>query len=172
MTESIPNFRRLSNKLLTSGQPAREQFSLVRDEGCCLVVNLAMPNSDGFLPDEGEIVEGLGMRYVAIAIAWDAPQLDDARQLFEVLQTHRDHRVLVHCAMNMRVSALMFIYRTQCEGVDEAVALRDLHAIWTPNETWQKFMDDVKNDMHDVRTSMDVVRERDCSAKESRQSGA
>jgi protein tyrosine phosphatase (PTP) superfamily phosphohydrolase (DUF442 family) len=149
----IINFRRLSDNLLTSGQPTREQFSLVRDLGCQVVINLAMPNSEGFLLDELELVEGLGMHYVAIPIVWDAPQLDDARQLFETLQTHSEDRVLIHCAKNMRVSALMFLYRTLFQHEEEATALLDLHAIWAPNETWQAYLDEVRRHYDNLSTT-------------------
>ena len=142
----VLNFRRLSDNLLTSGQPTRDQFSFVRDLDCSLVVNLAMPDSEGFLPDEREVVESLGMKYVALPIFWDSPQLDDARQLFDVLQSHSQDRVLVHCAKNMRVSALMFVYQTQFLKIDEATALCDLHAIWTPNAVWQSYIAELRRD--------------------------
>lgn len=142
----ILNFRRLSDRILTAGQPTREQFSSIRDAGCALVVNLAMPESDGFLPDEREIVESSGIRYVAIPIVWDAPQIEDAQQLFGLLQEFRTHRVFVHCAKNMRVSALMWVYCALFDGINEDTARCTMHEIWTPNEIWQKYIDDVRAD--------------------------
>jgi hypothetical protein len=43
--------------------------------------------------------------------------------------------------MNMRVSAFMYLYRTLREHVDPRAALADLHRLWTPNPTWQRFLD-------------------------------
>ena len=49
-------------------------------------------------------------------------------------------RVFVHCSANMRVSAFTFLYQVLCERVGVAEAARDLYAIWTPNEVWDRFI--------------------------------
>jgi hypothetical protein len=51
-------------------------------------------------------------------------------------------KVFVHCALNMRVSAFMYLYRTVREGVNPDAAERDLHRLWEPNGTWQRFLSD------------------------------
>jgi hypothetical protein len=60
---------------------------------------------------------------------------------FKVMERNRDYKTLVHCAMNMRVSAFVYLYRVLRQGVDASVARADLHRIWQPNPTWQAFMD-------------------------------
>lgn len=53
-----------------------------------------------------------------------------------------DRKRFVHCAANMRVSA--FVYRHRCfTGVPQATAEAALRQIWTPNETWQRFIQSV-----------------------------
>jgi len=51
--------------------------------------------------------------------------------------------VFVHCAANMRVSAFMYLYRLIHERLSDEQAKSDLHRIWTPNDTWQAFIQQV-----------------------------
>jgi hypothetical protein len=58
-----------------------------------------------------------------------------------VLDENRERKVLVHCALNMRVSCFVFLYRVLRLGVEPEVAWADVLAIWQPNEVWQRFVD-------------------------------
>lgn len=139
----IPNFVPISPHLGTAGQPTPEQFDIINHAGYQLVVNLATPDSSGLLPNERELVKARGMEYVAIPIVWDAPQLSDADAFFALMQANRERRVFVHCAMNRRVSAMVYLWRVLEEQVAPDVAARDMELIWTPNPTWRAFMDAV-----------------------------
>jgi hypothetical protein len=61
--EGILNYRYISDKLATSGQPNAEQFKLIRGSGYQTVINLAPSNSSNSLANEREIVTNLGMEY-------------------------------------------------------------------------------------------------------------
>jgi protein tyrosine phosphatase (PTP) superfamily phosphohydrolase (DUF442 family) len=137
----IRNFLPFTDRVGTAGQPTAEQFAAVRAAGYDLVINLAMPNSTSALPDEREVVTGLGMDYVHIPVAWEAPSVEDARRFFQTMDAAAGRKVFVHCAMNMRVSAFMYLYRTLREGADPDKAAADLHRLWTPNPVWQQFID-------------------------------
>jgi NAD+ diphosphatase len=137
----IRNFMPLGERFGTAGQPAAEQFGLVKREGFAHVVNLALPTSTGALPDEAEIVTALGLRYTHLPVLFESPQLEDLQRFFEVLDERPDEKVFVHCAMNMRVSAFMFLYRVIRQGVPRAEAEPALHRIWTPDAVWQDFID-------------------------------
>jgi protein tyrosine phosphatase (PTP) superfamily phosphohydrolase (DUF442 family) len=139
--QTIRNFLPLTDRVGTAGQPTAEQFTAIRDAGYEVVINLAMPNSTYALPDEREVVTGHGMRYVHIPVAWESPSVDDARRFFEAMDAAAGRKVFVHCAMNMRVSAFMYLYRTLRDGADPEAAAADLHRLWTPNPTWQQFLD-------------------------------
>ncbi len=79
------------------------------------------------------------MAYYPIPVVWDHPTTGDFEQFQAVLARHADQSILVHCAMNMRVSAFVYVHRRLC-GVADEVAIADLHAIWYPNDTWQQFI--------------------------------
>ncbi len=137
---AIHNFLKLSETIATAGQPTEAQLAAIKVAGYRVVVNLALPSSTNALPNEQALVEAQGMAYIPIPVLWEEPTLADIQRFFSVMQAYAEQPVFVHCAMNMRVSAFMYLYRRLCDGVDEAVAKRDLHAIWRPNDRWQAFM--------------------------------
>lgn len=144
MTEplaTIRSFWPISNTLATAGQPTAEQFAAIASAGYDLMINLALPTSDHALPDEQAIVTRLGMDYVAIPVVWEEPTLADLTEFFQAMDTHAGRRIFVHCAANMRVSAFVYLYRRLRLGLDEAIALADLHALWHPTPRWQQFID-------------------------------
>ncbi|GAP97931.1 protein tyrosine phosphatase family protein [Leptolyngbya sp. NIES-2104] len=141
--ESIQNFIQIHDRLATAGQPMIEQFKAIRDAGYTVVINLAVPSSEGAIANEREIVESLGMQYFHIPVIWDNPTIDDFNQFADVMQTHADQSIFVHCAKNMRVSAFVYLYRRSHEKISEEAARADLNRIWQPNPIWRLFMETV-----------------------------
>jgi uncharacterized protein (TIGR01244 family) len=139
----IHNFLKLSDTVATAGQPTADEISALCVAGYRVVINLALPNSTNALPNEQALVEAQGMTYIHIPVVWEEPTLADVQQFFSAMQAHRKTPVFVHCAMNMRVSAFMYLYRRLHAGIDEAVAKRDLQTIWVPNDRWQAFIEQV-----------------------------
>jgi protein tyrosine phosphatase (PTP) superfamily phosphohydrolase (DUF442 family) len=141
--DNIYNFLQISELIATSGQPTKEEFALIKEAGYQLVVNLALPESPNAVPDEKQIVESQGMEYVHIPVVWEKPNLENVKDFFRVMETNADKRVFVHCAANKRVSAFMYLYRRLHDGISDEEAKKDLHQIWTPNEIWQRFIEQV-----------------------------
>ena len=54
--ENITNYIRISDRIASSGQPEEQQFKDIAQAGFQVVINLAMPNSDNAIPEEGYIV--------------------------------------------------------------------------------------------------------------------
>ncbi|MGL5941149.1 MAG: protein tyrosine phosphatase family protein [Waterburya sp.] len=139
--QQIEAFLPISPTLATSGQPTTEQFGDILSEGYSLIVNLATPASSNWNPDEQAIAQNLGMEYVGIPIDWESPTLKDFEHLADLLDENPERKIWVHCAKNMRVSAMIYLYHRLRKGYSEATARRYLEQIWQPNETWQNFID-------------------------------
>ncbi len=137
----IEAFLPISPTIATSGQPSTQQFSDLQSEGCSLVINLATPASSNWNPDEKAIVESLGMEYVSIPIDFEYPTLDDFENLADLLDEKSDRKTWVHCAKNMRVSAMIYLYHRLRKGYTEETSRRYLEQIWQPNEIWQNFIE-------------------------------
>jgi protein tyrosine phosphatase (PTP) superfamily phosphohydrolase (DUF442 family) len=137
----IEAFLPISQQITTSGQPTTQQFSNIASAGYSLVINLATSASSNWNPEEKAIVESLGMEYVSIPIDWENPTLSDFEDLSDLLDENVEGKVWVHCAKNMRVSAMIYLYHRLRKGYSEGVARRYLEQIWQPNKIWQNFIE-------------------------------
>ena len=138
--EGIYNYRKLSERIATSGQPTEAELSTIAHAGYRLVVNLGLHEADYALTDERQAVTSRGLEYVHIPVQWEQPTRGDLERFCCVIDAHRDVKVWVHCAANMRVSVFMALYRVNRLGWHLEEALQDVHALWTPNSVWQAFI--------------------------------
>ncbi|MEM5773490.1 MAG: protein tyrosine phosphatase family protein [Anaerolineaceae bacterium] len=141
--EHIINFRVIDYRIASGGQPTPVQISALAEAGCQVVINLALPTSTHAIANEGELVTRLGLTYIHIPVVWEKPTLDDFQQFVGVMQIYQEKKIFVHCAMNMRASCFLYLYRLIVEGMDPEIAVYDMLSVFQPNETWQRFMDEV-----------------------------
>lgn len=139
--DQLKNFLKISENIGTAGQPTEAQFSAIKEAGYEVVVNLAMPNSTNAIPNEGELVTSQNMIYIHIPVKWDAPTRKDLAYFFEIMKANESKKILVHCALNMRVSAFIYLFRVICQGVTPNDAKEQLYQIWQPDQVWQEFID-------------------------------
>lgn len=141
--EDILNFYQSTDRIATAGQPSAEQFREIADAGYAAVINIAMHDSDGAIPEEGNIVASLGMDYVHIPVPFDAPSARHVKRFFGAMKTLEGEKVFVHCALNMRVSAFMYKYLTLVEGRAPDESESPILAGWRNNidEAWQGILD-------------------------------
>ncbi len=140
----IRAYFKVSDFVATSGQPTEAQFSEIADAGYSLVVNLALPTSTHALANERDIVESAGMTYVHIPVSWETPQLSDLQSFFEIMQSAEGKKVWVHCALNMRVSCFMYLYRSLVLGLPDAEAKYPMSEIWQPDGAWAALINAAK----------------------------
>lgn len=130
--------------LWSSGQLSKEDIALLPSLGIEAVINLALPTSSNALPGEAELITGLGIGYFHIPVVWANPQQSQLDTFFDILDTLKGRRVWVHCALNMRVSAFIYLYRKLRLKEDAASAGYPLREIWEPDGTWKAFMDNAE----------------------------
>ena len=138
---NIKNYVKVSEGIATSGQPGREEFAEISNAGYSAVVNLATGTSPDAIPDEGEIASAGGMAYYHIPVVWTSPELSDLDRFFSVMDDLRNKKVWVHCVLNMRASAFVYLYRLMILGVPEDEARAPMDEVWEPDEIWRGFMD-------------------------------
>ncbi|MEE9328007.1 MAG: protein tyrosine phosphatase family protein [Cocleimonas sp.] len=129
----------INDNIGTSGQPTPTQFLDIADADYRTVINLAMPDSDNALPEEGSFVTELGMNYFHIPVPFDAPTAEHLLLFFKLMKTVKNEKVWVHCALNMRVSAFMQHYQKSILKLDEADCIPILKN-WKPDKIWQDFL--------------------------------
>ena len=134
------NYVAATERLHTAGQPDAAMLATLGERGFGLVVNLAPPQNQGAVPDEGKLIAEDGPTYVNIPVNWQKPTYDDFALFSAVMDGARDRKVLVHCQLNMRASAFTFLYRVVNEHVPPDEAFKALSAVWVPRDQWADFV--------------------------------
>jgi uncharacterized protein (TIGR01244 family) len=132
----IYNWLRIDSRVTTSGQPSESELGEIAALGVRHVINLGLSNHEKALPNEAATVGALGMNYLHIPIDFQHPTEADFDKFSAALMETGDAPTHVHCIANYRVSALLYRYRRDRLGVDEARARADMMRIWTPNAVW------------------------------------
>ncbi len=139
--EGIFNWRRIDERVSTSGQPSEDQLAAIAAIGVRWVVNLGLHSHEKALPDEAGSVTRLGMTYVHIPVDFQNPQEADFETFCAALAICGAERVHVHCIMNYRVSAFFYRYQRDVLGINEQLARAAMERIWRPNGVWAAFVE-------------------------------
>ena len=137
-----PNVVVISPTLVTAGQPTRESLQHLKAEGYDAVISLAPGNTADAVTDEAEILKAQGIEFVHVPIPWQAPEAKHLEATAAALSRLQGRKVLVHCQMNMRASAVTFLYRAVYAKEDPATAWADVKKVWTPKDQWAKYVDE------------------------------
>ncbi|MDE2405209.1 MAG: hypothetical protein KGM17_11145 [Sphingomonadales bacterium] len=128
--EDIRGWHRLDAATTTSGLLAEGDFARLAAIGVRTIINLALADSPGILPDEGARCAAVGIDYRHVAIPFAAPE-DHHFAAFRAAITAAQAPVHVHCVMNWRVSACFYrLHREQGMAPAEARMLLNRH--WDP----------------------------------------
>lgn len=141
MDAPIPRFVAVDERLATSAQPGPEDIAWLKAQGFEAVVNLSTPSARNFLGDEPRLVTDAGMAYVHAPV--DCSRLEPAHYevLRGVLAAYRDRKVLVHCAGNVKSSALVHLYRMKERGEPREPLLEELRAQGWHEPKWFEYLE-------------------------------
>jgi uncharacterized protein (TIGR01244 family) len=138
---SIYNWRRLDDRLTTSGQPSEAELAAVAALGATHVVNLGLHTHEKALADEAASVTALGMTYHHQPVEFAAPTEADVTAFCDLMDQLAGETVHVHCIANWRVSAFLYRWRVDRLGWEGPRARADLDAVWTPTGPWAALVD-------------------------------
>jgi len=138
--KDILNYVQLSDNIATSGQPKANQFKLIANHGYGSIINLAMKDSHNAIPNESKLLDSLGISYFHIPIPFDSPSTKHFQDFVKILRSLEGQKVWIHCAMNYRVSAFMYLYLRQVQGLPDREAKSPMFERWKPDKIWSKFM--------------------------------
>ncbi|WP_051299745.1 protein tyrosine phosphatase family protein [Methylobacter luteus] len=134
------NTHQVFDWLWSSGQLSERDIVRLPTLGIEVVVNLALPTSSNALPGEAELITKQGLAYIQIPVGWERPEPEQFVQFIGVLNAFAKRKIWIHCAKNMRVSAFIYLYRKHVLGESEEQASFPMREVWSPNETWQEFI--------------------------------
>jgi uncharacterized protein (TIGR01244 family) len=138
--ERIYNWRRLDDRITTSGQPTERQLADIRALGVRHIINLGLHSHEKALPDEAASVGRLGMTYIHIPVDFENPTDEDFAKFCSAMEESKGVPVHVHCIANYRVSAFFYRYRRDVLGMNEAEARAEMERVWRPKGVWSAFV--------------------------------
>lgn len=115
--------REITNELAIAGQPTFDELQQLAEDGYRSVVNLRSPDETGFLEEERQRIEYLGLRYVNLPIQIRNLNLD---HLIPVIQTlvSVPKPTLVHCDNGIRSSIVVLVQIAIEQGIRAEDALQ------------------------------------------------
>jgi protein tyrosine phosphatase (PTP) superfamily phosphohydrolase (DUF442 family) len=137
----IAHWRRLNDRLTTSGQVSEHDLAALGALGVRHIVNLALHSHEKALPDEAASVAKLAMTYTHIPVEFSNPNEADFARFCAAMQSIGAGPAHVHCIMNWRVAAFVYRDRREVLGMDEAQARADMEAVWRPEGVWAAFVE-------------------------------
>lgn len=115
-------------KLILAGQPTKEGFAALDDDGVQTVIDLRTPGEIDW--DEPQVVRGLGMEYRRVPFnGAEALTEEIFDQVRELLREPNDGKKLLHCGSGNRVGAVWLPYRVLDQGVPWEVAVEEARAV-------------------------------------------
>ena len=140
----ILNYLVLNEQLITGGQPSQDSFKKLSKKGVVVVVNL-LPSHQNLIDNEEFLVAENNMDYIHIPVDWDNPKETDFNSFVMAMKKHQGEKILVHCAMNMRVSAFIYLYRVLHDNFHKEKAKESMEKIWKPSGNWAEFIEKILN---------------------------
>ena len=137
------NYRQYDEMFASAGQPTREQFSYIANQGFERIVYIAFTNNRNALPDEDQIVKGLGMEYMQVPVDFSNPLPDEFYAFADSMQRNTGKKTLLHCQVNARATAFSFLYRVIYGDTPIFEAKADMNTVWQPDQVWRDFIFEV-----------------------------
>jgi uncharacterized protein (TIGR01244 family) len=120
----VETIRKINGELAIAGQIGPEQLKQIAQEGFKSVLNLQTPEEKGFLINEQQQAEDLGLKYIHMPIALEAINHNEitAQVLQQIAELAKP--VLVHCSSDVRAAAMVLMYIATRQGVPLDKALQ------------------------------------------------
>jgi protein tyrosine phosphatase (PTP) superfamily phosphohydrolase (DUF442 family) len=136
----IKNFRQVSPILASAGMPKAAKLAVLKHSGYQHVINLI----PGDFSKQQHQVNALGMSFEQISVDWHEPKLEDFQKFVALMDQYQQDNVFVHCRLNYRASAFVYLYETTQLGKNEETSRRQMLSVWQPEGTWLNFINEIQ----------------------------
>lgn len=112
----MENAKKVSEDMSAAGQLSPEQLQQAAQEGFKSVLNLRSPNEPGFLSDEQQQAEAVGLQYACVPLEVSEPNQELVEEAIRKIE-NLPKPVLVHCGAGARAGAIALIGTALQEGL-------------------------------------------------------
>jgi len=144
--DEITAWQRINRRTTTSGKLRAANVQQLADIGMRHVINLALDDHPEALREEAGLLRAARIRYTHLPVPFDGPN-DAHFEAFVAAYEADDEPVHVHCIANMRVSAFLYRYHRDRDGMPEAQARTLMEQQWSPDTSdhpvtlpWARFI--------------------------------
>ena len=116
-----------------------------------------MPDHRESIDAEGSLVSRLGMNYIHLPVPFDAPSPGQARRFCDIMDALGDEKVFVHCIMNYRVSAFLYLYFKHRLGYSEKEARSPMFDRWQPDAVWEALLKWEAQTIHQAKETNEKI---------------
>ncbi|MBK8804238.1 MAG: hypothetical protein IPN71_19695 [Fibrobacteres bacterium] len=129
----------VDDHLALGAQPDQAGIDWLVSQGYTLVVNLNTPTARNFWPGEAAHVQHSNMHYVHYPLDCSELTPEKYELLRGVLASHRQGKVFLHCAMNVKSSGMAHIWRVKELGEDPVEARASLARTPGHEPKWENY---------------------------------
>jgi uncharacterized protein (TIGR01244 family) len=108
--------RKINDELAIAGQITLDQLKQITDEGYKSVLNLRLSDETGFLPNEQEKSELLGLYYLNLAFKTEDINYQNMLQIFKII-AELPKPILIHCDNSIRSATIVLLYIAMKQGI-------------------------------------------------------
>ncbi|MEA5564548.1 beta-lactamase hydrolase domain-containing protein [Anabaena sp. UHCC 0399] len=108
--------RKINNELSVAGQITPEQFPQILADGYKSIVNLRSPDEKGWLDDEKDKLEFLGLHYLNLPTTVDEINHQSTLQVLNIIN-ELPKPALIHCDNSIRSAVIALLYIATKQGI-------------------------------------------------------
>jgi uncharacterized protein (TIGR01244 family) len=112
----MENVKKINNELAVAGQVTLEQLQQAVSEGYKSVLNLRSPDEQGFISDEQQQAQALGLHYINIPVKPNEISDELTTEVLEQID-RLPKPALIHCASAMRAGVMAFMNVATRQGM-------------------------------------------------------
>jgi uncharacterized protein (TIGR01244 family) len=112
----MENVKKINDQLTVSGQITLEELEQAAKEGFKSVMNLRSPSEEGFLNDEQQQAESLGLHYVNIPVKVSDLSEELTTEILKQIDA-LPKPALIHCGVAMRAGAMALMNVATRQGM-------------------------------------------------------
>lgn len=147
----LKNYVPISESLHTCGQITGDALDVLEKEGVKAIISV---NAEDFGAIENlkRQARGQGISFVNVPVSWEEPTIASLEDFFEAMDKYKEVEVLVHCQLNWRASAFVYLYRTIRLKESKKEASKALKKIWNPEkyEAWDAFFKEAEKHFSEI----------------------
>lgn len=120
--------KKINEQLAVAGQVTKEQLQQAAQEGFKSVLNLRSPDEEGFLTEEQQQAEEVGLHYVNVPVQVSSISDESTTEVLEQIDK-LPKPALIHCGSAMRAGAMALMNVATRNGLTPEQAFAKAHEI-------------------------------------------